>query len=165
MHGKNRNICDLSSCVVQKFNGYDILKSELKNEEKQFHEPIDIFYEPVNDESSVKCFLTDHLHLAYRSYGLKLGIDNDKNENRITMQWYYCGKYIVRYGNFKKHIKNCSDIDGVGYKFENNIIINSQDNFKYMGDLPFTIYSHFETAAGKKKQKIKSASLFTTYST
>ena len=78
MHGKNRNIRDLSSCVVQKFNGYDILRSELKNEEKQFHELIDIFYEPVNDESSVKYFLTDHLHLAYRSYGLKLGIDNDK---------------------------------------------------------------------------------------
>ena len=67
VHGKNKNLRDFSSCVFQKFNGYDILKSELKNEEKQFHELIDIIYEPVNDESSVKCFFTDNLHLAYRS--------------------------------------------------------------------------------------------------
>ena len=33
---KIRNIRGLPSCVVQKFNGYDILKSELKNEEKRF---------------------------------------------------------------------------------------------------------------------------------
>ena len=67
VHSKNKNLCDFSSCVFQKFNGYDILKSELKNEEKQFHELIDIIYEPVNDESSAKCFFGDNLHLAYRS--------------------------------------------------------------------------------------------------
>ena len=32
--GKNKNIRDLSSCVIQKFNGCDILKSEIKKEGK-----------------------------------------------------------------------------------------------------------------------------------
>ena len=32
--GKNKIVRDLSSCVIQKFNGCDILKSEIKKEEK-----------------------------------------------------------------------------------------------------------------------------------
>lgn len=32
--GKNSAISDLWSCVQQKFNGYDILKAQLKNKEK-----------------------------------------------------------------------------------------------------------------------------------
>ena len=38
--GKNNIIRDLSSSVVQKFNGYEILKVQLKSEEKRCHEPI-----------------------------------------------------------------------------------------------------------------------------
>ena len=129
-------------------NSYDILKSEPKNEEKQFYEPIDIVYEPVNGESSVKCFFTDNLHLAYRSYCSKPGNNNAKFQNMTARQCYYCGKYIVHYGTFKKHIKSCSDIAGVVYKFENNKIITFQDNFKFMGDLPFTVYFDFETTKG-----------------
>ena len=47
MRGKNNIICDLSSCVIQKFNGYEILKHQLKDQEKPFQEPVDIIYEPV----------------------------------------------------------------------------------------------------------------------
>ena len=39
-----------------KFNGYEILKHQLKDQEKQFHEPVDIIYKPVNDNSSIVCF-------------------------------------------------------------------------------------------------------------
>ena len=66
--GKNNVQRDLSACVVQKFNGYEILKIQLKGIEKWNHEPIDIIYEPVNDEIHIQCFFTDDLHLAYRSY-------------------------------------------------------------------------------------------------
>ena len=60
-----------SDCVIQKFNGYEILKTQLKNEDKNCHEPIDIIYEPVNDERSIECYFTRNLHLAYRSYCCK----------------------------------------------------------------------------------------------
>lgn len=44
-----------------------------------FHEPIDIVYESVNDEGSVKCFFIDNLHFALsRPYCSKPGKDNDK---------------------------------------------------------------------------------------
>ena len=68
IQGKNNVQCDLLACVVQKFNGYEILKIQLKVIEKQNHEPIDIIYEQVNDERHIQCFFTDDLHLAYRSY-------------------------------------------------------------------------------------------------
>ena len=41
---------DLSACVVQKFNGYEILKIQLKGIEKRNYKLIDIIYEPVIDE-------------------------------------------------------------------------------------------------------------------
>ena len=50
MQGKNNMTGDLSSCVIQKINGYEILKTQLKNEEKRCHEPVDIIYELVNDK-------------------------------------------------------------------------------------------------------------------
>ena len=42
--GKNNIICHLSLCVIQKFNGYEILKHQLKDQENQFHEPVGIIY-------------------------------------------------------------------------------------------------------------------------
>ena len=68
---KNNITHDLSSCVVQNFNESEVLKVQLKIEKKRCHEPIDIIYEPVNDERSIECFFTSNLHLAYRSIVLK----------------------------------------------------------------------------------------------
>ena len=45
---------DLSVCVVQKFNGYEILKTQLIGKEKRNHEPVDIIYEPVNDKRHIQ---------------------------------------------------------------------------------------------------------------
>ena len=68
VQGKNKNIQDLWPCVIQKFNGYSILKCEIKKEEKQFHEHIDALYEPVDDRKPITYFLTDRLYLAHRPY-------------------------------------------------------------------------------------------------
>ena len=53
---------------MQKFSGYEIMKNDLQYKEKKHFEPIDIVYEPVIDDSAIKCFFTDSLHLAFRSY-------------------------------------------------------------------------------------------------
>ena len=73
VQGKNKNIQDLWPCVIQKFNGYSILKCEIKKEEKQFHEHIDALYEPVDDRKPIIYFLTDRLHLAHRPYCSRKG--------------------------------------------------------------------------------------------
>ena len=48
----------------------------------------------------------------------------------------------------KHHISLCSAQEGITYSFDNAQIINYQDNYKYMGDVPFTIYFDFETTTG-----------------
>ena len=75
--------------------------------------------------------------------------DGDETVKKLsTRQYYYCDKYIANFNTFKKHMKSCSDIAGIVCKFENNKIVSFQDNFKYMGDLPFAVYFDFETATG-----------------
>ena len=41
-----------------------------------------------------------------------------------------------------------SDIVGIAYTFEHKNIISFQNNFKYLGDLPFLAYYDYETTAG-----------------
>ena len=48
----------------------------------------------------------------------------------------------------KKHLSICSATEGKTYAFENGQILNYQDNFKYLGDLTFTVYFDFETTTG-----------------
>ena len=42
----------------------------------------------------------------------------------------------------------CAAKGGITYAFDNGQIVNFQDNFKYLGDMPFTVYFDFETATG-----------------
>ena len=58
----------LSTCVIQQINGYEIVKKNTFKKGKKQFEPLDIVYEPVLDESPIKCFFTNDLHLAFRSY-------------------------------------------------------------------------------------------------
>ena len=48
----------------------------------------------------------------------------------------------------EKHLSICSAKEGITYAFGNGQIINYQNNFKYLGDLPFTVYFDFETTIG-----------------
>ena len=44
-------------------------------------------------------------------------------------------------------MENCSGSPGVVYNFNNQNLISYQDNFCAKGDIPFAIYSNFETTA------------------
>ena len=48
----------------------------------------------------------------------------------------------------KKHTNICATKEEIVYTFENGKIISFQDNFKYLGDVPFTVYFDFETTTG-----------------
>ena len=45
----------------------------------------------------------------------------------------------------QKHLSICAAKEGITYSFDNSEIIDYQDNFKYIGDLPFAVYFDFET--------------------
>ena len=46
------------------------------------------------------------------------------------------------------HINSCAGQAGFSFSFDNGKIINYQDNFKKIGDLPFAVYCDFETTTG-----------------
>ena len=48
----------------------------------------------------------------------------------------------------EKHISCCAGQAGFNFSFDNGKIINYQDNYKKIGDLPFAMYYYFETTTG-----------------
>ena len=58
LKNKNQMKRELSACIVQKFNGYELLRNHLNSIERRDFIPIDIVYEPTLDEQmNIECFL------------------------------------------------------------------------------------------------------------
>ena len=55
--------------------------------------------------------------------------------------------FLLKKRTFERHIKFCSGKPGIVYNFNIQNIVTFEDNIKYQGDLPFTIYADFETTA------------------
>ena len=45
----------------------------------------------------------------------------------------------------KKYLSICAAKEDIKYFFDNGQMLDYQDNFKYQGDLPFSVYFDFET--------------------
>ena len=59
---------ELSTCVMQKFNGYESLRNHLNSIERRDFIPIDIVYEPTLDEKkNIECFFAPKFFLGYCS--------------------------------------------------------------------------------------------------
>ena len=46
------------------------------------------------------------------------------------------------------HLSVCAAKAGVTYSFDNGKIIDYQDNYKFMMDIPFSVYFDFDTTTG-----------------
>lgn len=46
------------------------------------------------------------------------------------------------------HLSVCAAKAGVTYSFDNGKIIDYQDNYTFMGDIPFSVYFDFDTTTG-----------------
>ena len=142
---------ELSACVIQKFNGYDLLRANLKYCEKKNLLPIYIVYEPtLNTEKPIEFFSANKIHLAFNTSYDKFVRGNKKKVNRnSTRQCPYCNNFFMETEKkMKEHITSCAGQAGFSFSFDNGKIINYQDNFKKLGDLPFTVYYDFETTTG-----------------
>ena len=59
---------ELSACVIQKFNGYELLINHLNSTERKDFIPIDVVYEPtLNENKAIECSFTPKIHLAFRT--------------------------------------------------------------------------------------------------
>ena len=64
--GKNTVIRAVSSCVIDRYNGYDIVKMEQRDCIRHVFKPINIVYDPVDNPSKIiECYFTDNIRLKY----------------------------------------------------------------------------------------------------
>ena len=81
---KNSFVRDLSFCVIKRFNGYNILKAEIKDEEKKFHQPINIVYVLIKKSNEImNCYFTNNVQLTYRSYCTVSNKGNEILKNQL----------------------------------------------------------------------------------
>ena len=67
----------------------------------------------------------------------------------MVRQCHYCENFFVKSKDaMEKHTKVFAAKEGIVYSFENGKITSFQDNFKYLGDIPFTVYFDFNTTTG-----------------
>ena len=138
---------ELSACVVERFNGFTIVRLEFDNEIRKEFTPIDIIYKPVKKENAIlNCFFTDKLHLAYKAVYNET-TKWDKLTSSCAFQCYFCGKFWTRQSKLAMHMKNCLGKPGFVDNFQTRNLLTFEENIKFKRDVPLTTYIDFETTA------------------
>ena len=146
---KNEVKKKLSSCVEERFNSFEIIRHMFEKEQKEKFQPVDIAYKPIKSiEQNIECFFTDEIHLAYRALVHR---GNVKFNSMTAEQCFSCNNFFVGKATREKHLEKCSQMPGVTYKFENQHLTTFEDNFRFMGELPFTVYFDLEATCGHKE--------------
>ena len=113
---KKQNIIrQLSSCLIEKYNGFQVISIEFDRKQKKKFKPIDIIYKPTkNPEIELLCYFSKDIAKAYSNfYSIK-----DKTKRAYSCyECYYCRKFFLRPERQKRHMENCSGVPGVIYNF------------------------------------------------
>ena len=144
---QKKHFSEVSACVVERFNGFTIVRLEFDNEIRKQFTPIDIIYKPVKKENAIlNCFFTDKLHLAYKAVYNET-TKWDKLKSTCAFQCYFCGKFWTRKNKLATHMKNCLGKPGFVYNFQTRNLLTYEENIKFKRDVPLTTYIDFETTA------------------
>ena len=151
LHNKNEMRRELLSCAIQKFNGYELLKNHLQNGERKDFVPIDVVYEPTlhKKNKTFFCFFAPHIHFAYHSGVGKIRKRKNHMDFCGARQCHYYNNYFVKSAEkMQKHLSGCAGKAEFTFSFNNGKIMDYQDNYEHLGDVPFSIYFDFETTTG-----------------
>ena len=142
---KNQMLRELSTCAIRKLNGWN-----LEWKEVQPYIPIDIVYEPTFDLDKPVFFnFCPVILLACRIYVEKFRNGSKYICHTTARQSYYCNNYFVKSEEkMNQHISVYAAKVKITYSFDNAKIIDYRDNYRYMDDVPFTVYFDFETTTG-----------------
>ena len=83
---KKNVLRDLSSCIIEKFNGFNIVRIEF-----------DIIYKP----QIIECFFSLKINLVYRS----TFSENKKIRPGAAFQCYFCSNYYGRKDKYDRHME------------------------------------------------------------
>ena len=87
--------------------------------------------------------------MAYRTGTEKFRKGSKYVDHTTARQCHCCNHYFAKTEEkMNYHMSVCTAKAGVTYSFDYAKIIDYQDNYKFMGDVPFTVYFDFETTTG-----------------
>ena len=139
-------ISEVSACIIERFNGFTIVRIEFDNEIRTEFSPIDIIYKPVKKQNEIlNCFFTDKLHLAYRATYNEC--QRDTTKNACVYPCHFCNKFFIRKARWTTHMQNCTGKPGFVYNFQTRNLLTFEENIKFKRDVPLTAYIDFETTA------------------
>ena len=142
---KQNQIKQLSSCLVEKYNRFQVFKVDFSKKERQKFEPVNIIYFPTKYPTILpQCYYTKDISKAYTSL-YSQGIRTKRAY--AVYECYYCRKIFTRKDKHIKHFSICFGRPGIVYNFCTQNLVSFLDNFGSKGDLPFAIYFNFETTS------------------
>ena len=77
------------------------------------------------------------------------GKNDEKLQSRTAFVCYFCGAFCCGKTIFERYLAKCARKPWIVYKFNNEHLTTFEDNFKLMGDQPFSAYFDLETNCGK----------------
>ena len=99
----------LSCCVIDKFNGFAIVRIEKDREICKIFYPINIIYKPVKKlNENIECFISAEMHLAY---GGTFNV-GEKIKHTTAGKCHCCAR----------HFENCAGQPGIIYDFNVQIL-------------------------------------------
>ena len=144
---QKKYVNEVSACVIERFNGFTIVRLQFDNEIRKEFTPIDIIYKPVKKQNAIlNCFFTDKLHLAYKCLYNET-LKWDKLKSTYGFQCYFCSKFFTRQKRLDGHLKNCVGKPGFVYNFKTRNLLTYEENIKFKRDVPLTAYIDFETTS------------------
>ena len=127
-----------------------MLRNHLNSKERKDFVPLDVVHEPtLDDKKLIVCFYAPEIHLGFHTTIEKLKYGKRTVTHAKARQCHYCRSCFVKsYEKMKKHLPCCSGKAGFTFSFDNEKIIDYQDHYKNLGDVPFAVYYDFETTTG-----------------
>ena len=142
---KQNQIKQLASCLVQKYNGFQVIKTLFNKRQRRSLSPVDIIYQPTQNAQILPlCFFSTNIANAFTA----LYSEGIKTRRAFTIyECYYCNRFFRHESKKERHLKVCSGKPGIVYNFCSQTLTSFEDNYKSKGDVPFTFYFDFETTS------------------
>ena len=149
-HDENEVQKEVSSGVEQQYNGFHVTMHMCDKNRHIDFESVDIVYKPVKHlHEVIECYFTNEINQAFI-----VRLQHSKNIRLFSSTGfvrYYCNTYCTT----KRFLKNicvfAQKKTGVVYSFNNRHLTTFEDNFKLIGDQPFSVYFDLEITCGKDK--------------
>ena len=141
---------ELSACIIEKFSEYKLLRNHLNSTERKKFIPNDIVYKPtLNEKKTITCFFAPDISLGYYKSYDKMRKGKKFTDHTRARQCHYCNNFFVKSTEkMQKHLSCCAGKVGFTFSLDNGKIIDYQDHYKKLSDLPFAVYNDFETTTG-----------------